>query len=137
MDPESNRAVVGRFFQSLNEGDNGPLPYITDDFVWHAPRSTVDLFPGCALDVFGIEGLRKMKTYEYLLYDETPLTSQVHCMISEGDRVVLHCTMARRTKAGLPYENDYCFLFQVRDGKVAQVWEMADTLHGRRQYDAS
>jgi len=137
MDPDSNRAVVGAFLASLNADDpDAPATHITDDFVWHAPKSTPELFPGSPLDVCGLEGLKVMKSYEYVLYDDSPSTSDIHCFISEGDRVVFHTSMTRQTKAGLPYSNDYVFLFQVRDGKVAQVWEMADTLNGKRQYDA-
>ena len=33
------------------------------------------------------------------------------------------------TGRGEPYENDYVFIFRIRDGRIAEVWENLDTLY--------
>ena len=135
-DPTGNKIIAGKFLESMRAGPEAAAAWVTEDFIWHMCRSTDIHFPGQPTEARGIGGLRTLCEQEYHLYDRTPTTSELHFAIAENDRVALHYTMRRRTKAGMPYENDYCVIFQLRGGKVAQVWKLGDSLYGKRQYDA-
>lgn len=48
-------------------------------------------------------------------------------MIAEGESVVLEWHVSARTAAGEEYENDYCGIFVIRDGRIAEVREYLDS----------
>jgi hypothetical protein len=47
--------------------------------------------------------------------------------IAEGDTVVMQARGRSKTKSGKPYDNSYCQVFRVADGKVKQITEYLDT----------
>jgi ketosteroid isomerase-like protein len=55
------------------------------------------------------------------------ITSQIHNMIAEGDFVVVQLSGQAETKDGRPYNNTYCHVFTIRDGKIVEVMEYMDT----------
>ena len=65
-----------------------------------------------------------------------PITAELESMgtsiddniIAEGDFVVLqqHAT-GRTTKTGKPYNNHYCLVYKVIDGKIKEITEYLDT----------
>ena len=65
-----------------------------------------------------------------------PITAELESMgtsiddniIAEGDFVVLqqHAT-GRMTKTGKPYNNQYCLVYKVIDGKIKEITEYLDT----------
>jgi hypothetical protein len=71
-------------------------------------------------------------TYEKLLRDLTPLfdgraiLTPVNC-IAEGDYVVVQVHGKSTTKAGKPYNNTYCMVFRIANGKVQELTEYSDT----------
>jgi uncharacterized protein len=50
-----------------------------------------------------------------------------HRFIAEGDCVVVEARGDNVTRAGKPYNNEYCFVFRLSDGKIREVKEYADT----------
>jgi ketosteroid isomerase-like protein len=48
-------------------------------------------------------------------------------MIADGDTVALEWHVSARNAAGDPYENDYCGIFVIRDGKITTVREYLDS----------
>ena len=47
--------------------------------------------------------------------------------IAEGDYVVVEAHGNNTTKSGKPYNNLYCFVFRVSEGKLREVTEYMDT----------
>ena len=50
-----------------------------------------------------------------------------HRLVAEGDIVVVEAKGSNTTKAGKPYNNAYCFVFRVADGKLQEMTEYMDT----------
>jgi uncharacterized protein len=49
---------------------------------------------------------------------------------AEGDRAVLEWRVqGTATATGRPYDNDYCGVFVIRDGRIVEVREYLDSLH--------
>jgi ketosteroid isomerase-like protein len=48
-------------------------------------------------------------------------------IIGEGDDVVVLAKGEVTTKSGAAYNNDYCFVFRMEDGRIAAVTEYMDT----------
>jgi len=59
---------------------------------------------------------------------ETPGSNVIDNIIAEGDYVVVqqHGT-GRRTKSGKDYNNTYCIVYKVGDGKIKEITEYCDT----------
>jgi len=55
------------------------------------------------------------------------IAATVHNMIAEADFVVVQLSGQSETKAGRPYNNTYCHVFRIRDGKIGEVTKYFDT----------
>lgn len=53
-------------------------------------------------------------------------------MIADGDTVALEWQVRARTAAGAPYDNHYCGIFVVREGRIAAVREYLDSARAAR-----
>jgi uncharacterized protein len=51
-----------------------------------------------------------------------------HRFIADEDFVVVEGKGQMTTKAGVPYNNDYCLVYRFRDGKIAEMWEYCDSV---------
>ncbi|HKU95980.1 MAG TPA: nuclear transport factor 2 family protein [Vineibacter sp.] len=56
---------------------------------------------------------------------------------ADGPIVVVEERMSARLPNGIAYANDYCFIFECRDGRIARVREYMDTLGGHQQVFAA
>jgi ketosteroid isomerase-like protein len=55
------------------------------------------------------------------------ITTVAHRFIADGDHVAVEARGANTTRAGARYDNSYCFVFRLADGKLAEVTEYMDT----------
>src|SRR5204863_8264160 len=55
------------------------------------------------------------------------ITTIAQRFIADGDHVAVEARGANTTRAGVPYRNNYCFVFRIADGKLAEVTEYMDT----------
>jgi hypothetical protein len=60
------------------------------------------------------------------LLAERPRTV-AHNFIAEGDTVVVEAKGDNVTKTGVRYDNDYCMVWRIENGKVKQIREYCDS----------
>ena len=48
-------------------------------------------------------------------------------IVAEGDHVVVEAQGKARTKSGQDYNNTYCFVYRLADGKIVEAHEYLDT----------
>ncbi|HIF10255.1 MAG TPA: hypothetical protein EYQ81_10740 [Sneathiellales bacterium] len=51
----------------------------------------------------------------------------INQVIAEGDKVVIEAKGKARAKNGKDYNNDYCIIYTVRDGKICDIRENLDS----------
>jgi hypothetical protein len=51
-----------------------------------------------------------------------------HRFIADGDHVVVEAKGDNLTKEGVRYDNDYCLVFALQDGKIMEVREYCDSV---------
>lgn len=51
-----------------------------------------------------------------------------HRFIADGDCVVVEAKGDNLTKSGVRYDNDYCLVFRLQDGKIREVREYCDSV---------
>ena len=121
---EENKKIVMRWFELGLKAD----PAVADL-----------LSPDCTFFVSGdmpfsgwkdIQGFFEMVSD--LQFDPRQYVYRIGRIIGEGDEVWVEATGDVPLKNGNRYNNNYVFLFTIRDGKIVKWCEIADTLHSYR-----
>ena len=123
MSTAENKRLMQQIFAELAKGNSEALANaLADDVVWHVTGTTK--FSG------SYNG--KSALINNLL---TPLFSQLEGQykndadrfIADEDYVAVEYRGNSTTKRGVPYNNKYCFVFRLEDGKIKEVTEYMDT----------
>ena len=116
----ANLDLVGTFRAMV--ADQGPAAAIaahgTDDFIWWASghgeiQDSVD----------AVMAIMRAN------YDERGMQWTTIGATADGDRVALEAVCKVTLKNGAVYNNQFHFLFQIRDGRIAVMKEYHDTAH--------
>ena len=122
MSAESNKQLVRDTWGAVTAGDvEGFMRRLADDVTW--------TFFGTHRFAGTISGKDELVTKLFApLGDILAEGIKVHIdtLTAEGDRVVMEAHGEAATKSGVAYNNNYCIVITVRDGKVAQVREYLD-----------
>lgn len=123
MSAARNKQLMEAIFSELSSGNTKPFrDAMADDFRWTVTGST-----------------RWSGTYrgKHAVLSElfAPLfaqfagryTNTADRFIAEGDHVVVECRGRVTTKAGTPYNNTYCYVCRLADGKLRELTEYFDT----------
>jgi ketosteroid isomerase-like protein len=127
MDTESTRALLEDFYRVLAKGDrDGVAALLTDDCEW-IPPSTAP-FEG----VTGGEQIARRLVGGVVkeMFDiSKPFNLEVRKVTVEGDTAVVQQRLTGTSKqTGADYDNQYCWVYTCRDGRIARMEEYADTL---------
>ncbi len=123
MSADENRKIVQQFYEASNSGDMDTcFSLIADDIKWTniGTTSLSGTFHG------------KAELQEKLLGPlfgrlKQGINSTVHLLVAENDYVVAQTSGLAETVDGRPYNNTYCWIIRIRDGKFAEVTEYLDT----------
>lgn len=126
MSLETNKQLVADFFARFGRKDvQGALDMMTTDATWWIGGKPA-LFPLC--------GLKTKSEIGELLFSLVPGTRDglritPKSMVAEGSKVACEAESYGVLGNGRTYNNEYHFLVEVRDGKIAAVKEYLDTMH--------
>src|ERR1700739_251910 len=123
MGAPENKEVMRKIFEELSKGNSEPLvASMAEDFRWTVTGRT-----------------KWSRTYEgkqsVLVELFGPLHARIngrirtpaHRFIAEGDYVVVEARGSNTTKSGVPYNNNYCFVFRLAGNRLKEVTEYFDT----------
>ncbi len=123
MGARENKQLMQQIFEELSKGNSEPLvASMADDFRWTVTGTT-----------------KWSRTYEgkqsVLVELFGPLRARIngrmrttaHRLIAEDDFVVVEARGSNTTKSGVPYNNNYCFVFRLSDKQLKEVIEYFDT----------
>lgn len=120
---DETRRAVERFMDVFSTGDaQATVALMTEDATWWVAGAT------------GLSGTYDRAAFAKLLRSVNEIcTGPIKLTPKEwtidGDRVAVETESLTHTRAGRKYNNQYHFLFRVRDGKIAGVREYLDTMH--------
>lgn len=126
MSLEANKKLVADFFGHFGRKDvAGALAMMTDDATW---------WIGGKPRLFPIAGLKTKAAMAEILNSLVPvmkngLAITPKGMTAEGNKVAVEAESYGELPNGRVYNNEYHFLVEVRDGKIAAVKEYLDTMH--------
>ena len=124
MSAAENKQLMQHIFDELGQGNSRPLvESMADDFCWTVTGST--------------KWSRTYKGKEAVLGElfatlRSRMADRIRTIaerfIAEDDVVVVEARGNNTTKSGKPYNNTYCFVFRLANGKLQDVTEYMDTL---------
>lgn len=126
MNTQENKAVVEKLMACLSSSDiEGALDTLASDGRW---------WIGGKAELFPLAGRKTKEEMRALLNDligpmPNGLKMTIKSMIAEGDRVAAEVESYGEAGNGRLYNNEYHFLFNLRDGKIVEAKEYLDTMH--------
>lgn len=124
MGAAENKQLLQHIFDELAKGNSDPLvANMAEDLRWTVTGTTrwsrtYEGKQAVLTELFGALRTRiagRMQT-------------AAHRFIAEGDFVVVEARGSNTTRSGMPYNNTYCFVFQVESSKLKEVTEYMDTM---------
>ena len=132
MTTAENKEIVRQAFEALAVGDSRPfIDSLADDVRWTITGTTKWSRPYDGkheVQTKLLEPLGRQFADRY--------TSRTERLIAEGDYVVVQFRGSVMTTAGLPYNNSYCYVCRLADGKVRELTEYWDTVLAAAVLDA-
>ncbi|WP_051581631.1 nuclear transport factor 2 family protein [Pseudonocardia acaciae] len=129
-----NRAVVQAAWRAFATHDAERIAaFFTEDAEWLAPAGNAT---AAALDgpshMIGRDAIVRFLSRDFSRLFVRDVTVDFRGVYADGDRVVVEETMSATLVNGNAYSNDYCFVFELRDGLIRRVREYMDTARGHR-----
>lgn len=131
MKSEATRHLIEAYYQALTTGDrSGVAALVADDCTWIPPHSApVDPMDDGPSIVAELTGDLVKRTFDL----SQPFNLEIRRIIVDGDTAVVQQRLTATAKAtGQPYDNQYCWVYTCRDGRIAHMEEYADTLVAAR-----
>ena len=126
MSVDENKHVVRQFLAKFGTGDaDGLIASLTDDATWWIGGKPDQLPQAGSKSKDGISAVLRG------IGAKIPggIDMRIRGMIGEGDKVAAEVEAHGEITNGRTYNNEYHFLFTIRDGQIAAVKEYNDTLH--------
>lgn len=120
MDTQANKDVVRLLYESIDQPDGGWLDYLADDVTWTFFGSHV-----LAGTLHGKQEISDKLTPLFARGEDFQF--RILNLWAEGDIVIVEGKGDMKLFAGGKYDNDYCIVLKVKDGKVASIREYLDT----------
>jgi len=130
-DTETTRTVITEYYAAMGSGNRERLlELLAPDCHWAPPVSAPIAPVTGAAGIADALGRDVVKT----MFDmKKPFNLEVQRMMVDGAFAVVQQRLTATAKAtGLPYDNLYCWIYEVRDGRIVAMDEYADTLVAAR-----
>jgi len=123
MNIAENKQVVRRFYDAAARGDmDACFAVLADDVKWTNIGTTK--FSGTYT---GKQALLEQLLGPLFAQLKAGIFPTVENLIAEADVVVAQTTGTAETHDGVPYNNSYCQVMRIREGKIVEVKEYFDT----------
>ncbi|GAA4500860.1 hypothetical protein GCM10023191_049900 [Actinoallomurus oryzae] len=105
----------------------------TEDAEWLAPlgNATAVALEGSG-HMIGGKAIVRFLAEDFPRFFVRDVTVTFHGIYADGERVIVEETMTATLANGNYYANDYCFVFELRNGLIHRVREYMDTARGHR-----
>jgi ketosteroid isomerase-like protein len=119
-----NKKLMESLFARVAAGDRKPLlDHIADDVVMRVTGHY-----SWSQTIRGKEALfRDFYGHLASLLADGNRRTVGHRFFADGDHVVVESVGEMQTKAGAPYNNEYCLIYRLRDGKIVEIREYCDS----------
>jgi ketosteroid isomerase-like protein len=123
MTTDTNRKLVETIFAELATGNGAPFrAAMADDFCWSIIGST-----SWSRTFQGRLAVEQELLRPLLAQFKDRYTNTADRILADGDHVVVQCRGRVTTVRDKPYNNTYCWVIRMADGKIRELTEYCDT----------
>jgi ketosteroid isomerase-like protein len=123
MPAATNKHLLQHAFEEMAKGNSRPfIDLWADDFCWTVTGHNV-----WSKTYRGKKVVLKELMEPLFANFATRYTNIAHRFIAEDDYVAVECRGQVTTKTGKPYNNTYCYICRLADGKLKELTEYMDT----------
>ena len=123
MPAVDNKAIVTAIFAALAEGDGRPFnEAMAEDFTWIIEGSN-----SWSRTWRGRDTVRRELLKPLFAQFATTYRNRAERILADQDMVVVQARGEVTTRTGKPYNNSYCYVIRMRDGKMVELREYLDT----------
>ena len=123
MDATENKRLIGDAFDGLANGNGEQfMELLGEDIRWTIIGTTA-----WSRTYEGKRAVRDELMRPLFAQFADRYTNRATRILAEGDVVVIECRGKVATKAGKPYNQTYCYVCRLSEGKVRELTEYLDT----------
>ncbi len=123
MSAIENKQLMQYIFSELSKGNSKPfVENLADDMRWTITGTTK-----WSKTYDGKQSVLTELLQPLFAQFETQYTNTARRFIAEDDYVVVECRGQVTTKKGIPYNNTYCYVCRIAEGKIKELTEYLDT----------
>jgi ketosteroid isomerase-like protein len=123
MSAADNKQLLKQIFSELAKGNSKPfVESWADDFCWAVTGTT-----RWSRTYRGKQAVLKELMGPLFSNFADQYRNTAQRFIAEDDYVVVECRGQVTTKSGKPYNNTYCYVCRLQDGKLKELTEYFDT----------
>ncbi|TCO59905.1 nuclear transport factor 2 family protein [Actinocrispum wychmicini] len=124
--------IIQNAFQAFAGNDPDRIvAVLTEDAEWLSPPGNAT---AVALEttnhMVGAQAIARFFAEDFPRLFARDVTISFHGSHTDGERVTVEATMTATLANGNHYSNDYCFVFELRNGLIHRVREYVDTARG-------
>ena len=121
---ETNRSLITKAFEGLRHGDPSHfMPLFAEDIEWRVMGSSA-----WSKHAKGLANVERDLVGPLFARFAGPYLNIPELILADGDHVVVLAKGDAETVEGKRYDNDYCFVFRMKDGRIVEVREYMDTI---------
>ncbi|MGH6787278.1 MAG: nuclear transport factor 2 family protein [Novosphingobium sp.] len=123
MTVDQNKQIIARAMDAMAQGDTAPFGALMHpDFVWTATGTN-----SWAGEFKGLETVRRELLGPLFANFTSKYVNRAINILGDDDFVVVEARAHAMTKSGKPYDQAYCFVIRMREGKMMSLIEYMDT----------
>lgn len=123
MSATENKQLMQHIFAELAKGNGKPfVESMADDFCWTVTGTTK-----WSKTYRGKRAVRAELLDPLFAQFADQYTNTAQRFIAEDDLVVVECRGRVTTKRGMPYNNTYCYVIRIAEGKMRELTDYLDT----------
>jgi ketosteroid isomerase-like protein len=128
--PLTPKQTVQRYLDALMAGDIDVVrACFAEDATWSMHGDLPIAGPWKGRDAIVDDFLQQLGA---TLFEPGSQRFEFPLLVAEGDTVVLEWRVHARSRVGADYENEYCGVFVVEEGRISEVREYMDTRSAAR-----
>ena len=121
---EKNRAIITKAFEGLANGNpSNFMPLFDEDIEWSVMGSSA-----WSKSAKGLQAVTRDLVGPLFARLAGPYLTTAELIVADGENVAVQAKGNAQTHEGQRYDNDYCFVFTLKNGKIVKVVEYMDTI---------
>ncbi len=126
---DDNVAVVMAYRDAVKTGDgSAAFEFLSDDI----SQTLMFEMPGAASPWQGHDGIRAFRKHVRRMLPK-PSQAEITSVHGSDDAVIIEAIHHGETHRGEPYNNRYCYIYEVEGGKIRAIREYCDSHYARER----